>query len=298
MDIHKTYLPSLALLRSFECAARHQSFTLAAQELHLTQSAISRQVKELEEVIGTPLFLRLGRRVALTQAGREFAADIAIDLEHIRQTTFKAIAAGANGTLLRIATLPTFAARWLIPRLPLFEAAYRDVEVHLGTRLEPFDLVEERFDVAIHYGTHDWPNADLTKLCVEEMIAVASPDFTQALGSLSPAAIAKQPLLHLDSRPTAWSDWLALQKVEAPALLPGKRFDQFTMVIAATVAGLGLGLLPKYLIEAELKSGQLAQVSKATLKTENAYYLARASGVRSPHVDGFMRWIRNQIPSS
>ncbi|MEM7570609.1 MAG: LysR family transcriptional regulator, partial [Pseudomonadota bacterium] len=102
MDIRKNYLPSLALLRSFECAARHQSFTLAAQELHLTQSAISRQVKELEEVIGTALFLRLGRRVALTEAGRVFAADIAVDLDHIRHTTFKAIAAGASGELLRI----------------------------------------------------------------------------------------------------------------------------------------------------------------------------------------------------
>ncbi|MEM7570918.1 MAG: LysR substrate-binding domain-containing protein, partial [Pseudomonadota bacterium] len=175
---------------------------------------------------------------------------------------------------------------------------FRDcANVHLGTRLEPFDLVQERFDVAIHYGTQDWPNADLTKLCVEEMVAVASPTLLGDADELSPNTIAKQPLLHLESRPTAWADWLALHEVETPTLLPGKRFDQFTMVIAAATAGLGFGLLPKYLIEAELETGQLIPISQTALTTENAYYLARASGVRSAHVDGFMRWIRNQIPS-
>ena len=175
MTERKLHLPSLALLRSFESAARHQSFTQAAEELHLTQSAISRQVRELEETMGVPLFRRLGRRVVLTDAGRLFAADIAVDLDRLRQTSLRAIAAGDNRTTLRIATLPTFAARWLIPRLPSFEAANPDVEISLATRLEPFDLLTERFDLAIHYGAADWPNAHLTLLCREEMIVVSAP---------------------------------------------------------------------------------------------------------------------------
>lgn len=298
MQVKNAHFPSLALLRSFECAARHQSFTLAAQELHLTQSAISRQVKELEEVIGVPLFLRLGRRVALTQAGRVFAADIAVDLDRIRQSTLRAISAGSSGKVLRIATLPTFAARWLIPRLPHFQAANPGVEVSLSTRLEPFDLLNDRFDLAIHYGRRDWPNVDLLELCSEEMVPVASKTFLEGRSDLEPEDIAALPLLHLESRPTAWADWLALHGVSSPALLPGKQFDQFTMIIAAAATSLGLALLPQYLIEDELQSGALVPVGHRPLTTNNAYYIARSSGVRSAHVDGFVRWIKNQISSS
>lgn len=280
------HLPSLALLRSFESAARHQSFTLAAEELHLTQSAISRQVKELEGVMGISLFRRLGRRVALTDAGRIFAEEVAADLGRLRQTTLRAVAAGSAGSSLQIATLPTFAARWLIPRLHSFEHAYPNVTVSFATRLEPFDLLNARFDLAIHYGAADWPNADLSLLCTEEMVPVAAPD--HALGDRPDS----WSLLHLDSRPTAWADWYGIKKVSRPGFLPGKRFDQFTMVIAAAVGGLGVALLPRYLIEEELASGLLIQTDQTSLTTNNAYYIVRPRGARTKHSDGFVRWIK------
>lgn len=285
----RAYLPSLALLRSFECAARHQSFTLAAEELHLTQSAISRQVKELEGALGIALFRRLGRRVALTEAGRVFAEDVAVDLERLRQTTYRAIAAGVTGRSLRIATLPTFAARWLIPRLHLFEAACPGVEVNLATRLGAFDLVKERFDLVIHYGLRDWPDAELTELGREEMVPVAAP------GRLPAGVPTTWPLLHLESRPTAWSDWCRLKGLDVPAMLPGKHFDQFTMIIAGAVAGLGVGLLPRYLVDTELADGSLTQVDKTALTTPNAYYVVRPRGARAAHSDGFVRWIQGQF---
>jgi len=119
-SFQRRYMPSIAALRSFEAAARHQSFTLAAEELNLTQSAISRQVKEMEQIVGAQLFRRTGRVVILTRAGTRLADEVSIDLENIRRTMMRAVSAGNMNSTLRVATLPTFATRWLIPRLPEF----------------------------------------------------------------------------------------------------------------------------------------------------------------------------------
>ena len=175
--IPKKHIPSFATLRSFESAARHESFTLAADELHLTQSAISRQVKELELSMGVNLFRRVGRHVVLTNAGKKFADDVSVDLERVRQTLARAILAGDKSTVLRIATMPTFASRWLIPKLPNFLESHPDIELSMAARMEPFNLSAGRFDLAIHYGKANWPNTQMTKICSEELFAVASPDF-------------------------------------------------------------------------------------------------------------------------
>ena len=119
-SFQRRYMPSISALRSFEAAARHQSFTLAAEELNLTQSAISRQVKEMEKIVGAQLFRRTGRVVILTRAGKRLADEVSIDLENIRRTMMRAVSAGNMSSTLRVATLPTFATRWLIPRLPEF----------------------------------------------------------------------------------------------------------------------------------------------------------------------------------
>ena len=136
----RRYIPSMSAIRSFEAAARHQSFTLAATELNLTQSAVSRQVKEMEQIVGAQLFRRTGREVILTRAGTRLASDLSSELDNISSVMMRAVSAGNMNSTLRVATLPTFATLWLIPRLPGFFRKHPDIEISFSTRLEPFDL--------------------------------------------------------------------------------------------------------------------------------------------------------------
>lgn len=295
MNSRRLILPSLTALRSFECAARHGSFTFAAEELHLTQSAVSRQVRELELTVGTPLFHRIGRRVVLTEAGSSLAAELAVELDNIKHILFRAVAVGSVGASLRVATLPAFASRWLIPRLPDFDRRHPGVEINLSTRLEPFDLARERFDLAIHYGAEDWPGSRLDKLCDELVVAVASPAFLQRTQLVAASDLAKGPLLHLESRPRAWTDWFHLSGLDMPPFLPGRRFDQFGMLIAAVEAGLGVGLVPDYLIETELESGALVQVLGPAMRSTDAYYLAHPQGADNPNARLFGAWLHGQV---
>lgn len=289
------HLPSLAALRAFECAARHSSFTLAAEELHLTQSAVSRQIKELEAGLGFTLFRRNGRRVALTDAGARFAMDLSIDLDRLKQTVTRAVAAGNDKTVLRIATMSTFACRWLIPRLPEFETKHPDVEISLSSRIQAFSFDQERFDLAIHYGVDDWPDTQMTKLCEEEILPIASPAFRDRHGATSPEALANAPLLHLESRLGYWNDWLAMMRATAPTASHGRIYDQFSMMIAAATAGMGAALVPRYLIEEELEQGVLVPLSDRPLLTQNAYYVVTPAGVSSPLVHSFKSWIRTKV---
>jgi len=294
-NIQRRYLPSHAVLRSFECAARHESFTLAAEELHLTQSAISRQVKEFEQLIGIDLFRRVGRRVVLTDAGRNLAKELALDLENIRQTVMRAVSAGDYGAALRVATLPTFASRWLIPRLPEFAALHPDIEVSLYTRLQPFDLDREKFDLAIHFGTDDWPLTDMQILCSEKMMAVASPEFIKKYEATDVQQLPQLPLLHLESRATAWQEFFHQADLTDISVLSGKYFDQFSMVIAGALASLGAALVPAYLIERELRDGSLRTLSPRTITTKNNYYLVAPENKKNEHVKLFSEWMKAAV---
>jgi len=291
--LQRRFLPSHAILRSFECAARLESFTKAAEELHLTQSAVSRQVKELEQIIGVDLFRRVGRQVVLSEAGRNLSNDLATDLENIRQSVLRAISAGERGKSMRIATLPTFANRWLIPRLAEFSQLYPDITINLATRLKPFDMTKERFDLAIHFGLDDWPNTKMVRIFEEEMIAVYSSDFQRKYNITESGQLKNLPLLHLETRPTAWRDWFKISDNSDQSAYPGRQFDQFSMLIAGAVASLGAALLPKYLIEKELVTGSLVQLGKTSLKTNKSYFVVTPAGGRKPHVEAFSKWIKS-----
>jgi LysR family glycine cleavage system transcriptional activator len=288
----RRFLPSHAILRSFECAARQESFTKAAEELHLTQSAISRQVKELEEIIGIDLFRRVGRRVVLTESGKNLAKELAADLENIRQTVVRAIAAGNQTASLRIAVLPTFASRWLIPRLPRFSALHPEISINLSTRLKPFDMTRERFDIAIHYGTDDWPDTNMVRIFEEEMVVACSPKFQQKHRIDDPAQLQNLPLLHLATRPLAWADWFQKSRITDKQAFAGQHFDQFSMLISGAVASLGAALLPRYMIENELEVHKLIQISPVTLRTQNGYFVVTSAGRGLPHVEAFSKWIK------
>ena len=296
-NIQRRHLPSHSILRSFECAARHQSFTQAAEELHLTQSAISRQVKELEEIIGTNLFRRTGRQVQLTKPGKILAQELAVDLENIHQTIMRAISAGRENTAIRLATLPGFASRWLIPRLPEFSALFPDIEISMATRLEPFDMNRDHVDLAIHFGTEDWPDTDMIELCSETMIAVCSPEFKQQYRVGQIESLVPAPLLHMETRPLVWAQFFEQNSIAEKPSSSGKYFDQFSMIIAGAIASLGAGLIPTYLIERELDAGQLVRIGDLSITTKNSYYLVTPSNRQNTDVDHLCNWMVNSVGS-
>ena len=296
-NVQRRHLPSHSVLRSFECAARHQSFTQAAEELHLTQSAISRQVKELEEIIGTNLFRRTGRQVQLTKSGKILAQELAVDLENIHQTIMRAISAGRENTAIRLATLPGFASRWLIPRLPEFSALFPDIEISMATRLEPFDMNREHIDLAIHFGAKDWPDTDMIELCSETMIAVCSPEFKQQYRISQIESLRSAPRLHMETRPMGWAQFFEQYNIVEEHSSSGKYFDQFSMIIAGVIAALGAGLIPTYLIERELNAGQLVRIGDLSITTKNSYYLVTPSNRKNRDVDRLCNWMINSIDS-
>lgn len=288
-------IPSISVLRCFEAAAKHQSFTAAAEELGLTQSGVSRQVKELEDQIGAALFRREGRGIRLTQAGKALAKGVFSNLGRLRRTISQAVAAGETQELLTIAALPTFAARWLVPRLNDFKSGRPNLDLMIYSRTEPFDLVEQGIDVAIHFGANDWPGAKLTPLCPEDLIAVASPDLLDAHPVECKEDILRMPMLHMASRPHLWKAFQKSVPEAAGQVQVGSYFDQFSLVIAAACSGMGAAILPTYLIETELASGNLVSLSSVEDGSGHNYYLATTPGDLTPPVAEFLTWIRGQV---
>ncbi len=289
-----THLPSLAVLRCFEAAAKYESFTAAAEELSLTQGAVSRHMKELEDQIGAALFRREGRGVRLTDAGRNLARELFDDLERLRRTISHAVAAGGATKLLSIAVLPTFGSRWLMPRLPDFKSTREDMELFVYSRSDPFDLSEAGIDLAIHTGGEEWPGAQLMPLCPEGLVAVAAPQLVNKFGD-TPRDLFNMPLLHMSSRPLLWENFRqTLAGVDMPAR-KGSYFDQFALVIAAAVAGMGAAILPTYLIENELQSGTLHQISVLPDSFGRNYYIATPAGHTKPLATQFATWLRKQV---
>ncbi len=294
MTLSRTLIPDLGRLQSFECAARHGSVTQAGRELNLTQSTVSRQIRELEAQLGVPLFERVRQRVVLSEAGRKFLPDARKLLEQGEAAMLRAMA-GSKASLLRLATLPTFGARWLIPHLPGFLRAHPEIVLDIASRSAPFDLEEQGFDAAIHYGQPIWANATCHYICQEVIVPVASPVLAEGRSLKQPEDLAKLPLLHLATRPKAWADWFRLAGVETASPFQGHRFDQFTMIVEAASAGLGMALLPLYLIGQELEAGQLRVVIDVPLPTENGYHFIMPNGkLDHPAANQLYRWIVEQ----
>ncbi len=287
-------LPSIAVLRCFEAAAKYQSYTSAAEVLGLTQSAVSRQVKELEEHVGASLFRREGRGVRLTVAGNTLARELTGDLDGLRRTMHHAIAAGSGPKVLAIAAPPTFAARWLVPRLPDFQAMHDELQLVFYSRSHPFDLSAEKIDIAVHFGGWDWPDAQLTPLCPENLVVVASPTLLAQHPVSEPSDILNLPLLHMSSRPHLWSQF-DVNNALGETARQGCTFDQFSLVIEAAVVGMGGAILPTYLIEPELSDGRLVKLAAVNSDTAQSYFVATPMGQTSPLAAAFTTWLRKQV---
>lgn len=271
MKIPRRFLPALPLLQAFEAAARLQSVTAAAQELSLTQSAVSRQIRALERQLGTPLFRREKQTIRLTQGGVGYAREIRESLRRIAQASMNLRANPAGGTL-SLAILPTFGTRWLAPRLPGFLSAHPGITLNLVTKLTEFDFSAESIDAAIHFGRDDWPGAECAYLMGEDVVPACSPALAAAQGFATVADLRMAPLLHLTSRPDAWEGYFRHHGVEADQI-HGMLFDQFATAAQAAAAGMGVALLPTFLIEDEIASGRLVRAIDQPMRSEVAYYL-------------------------
>ncbi|MBT5186931.1 MAG: LysR family transcriptional regulator [Kordiimonadaceae bacterium] len=286
-------IPSTSMLLAFEASARNGSFTEAAQELNLTQGAISRQVNALENQLGILLFRRIKKTIELTDTGKIYAKEIADSLRSIRNASLNAMS-DTQGQTLNLAILPTFGMRWLMPRFPDFLKKNPQITVNFSSKLTQFDFDNENLHSAIHFGTDNWPNADATYLMSEQAVPVAAPSLVGADDINIPADLNSLPLLHLETRPTSWPDWFEQHQLEA-STNKGMVLEQFAMVTQAAVAGLGVAMLPHFLIQTELERGELQVLINEPLRNNAGYYLVtpKAHTSYSPVV-ALRKWLKEQ----
>ena len=197
-------IPSTTALLAFEAAARHESFTRAAEERALTQSAICRQIAALEDFLGVALFRRTRRGVQLTEAGLSYSRQIAARLDALEHDTLAVMAHHGAGSVLELAVVPTFATRWLLPRLAGFQAQNPEVVVNMSTQTRPFLFGEPEYDAAIYFGDAGWPGTEAHFLMREYPVPVCSPALPGVRAQMSADEIATLPLLQQSTRPYAW----------------------------------------------------------------------------------------------
>ena len=266
-------IPSTAAMCAFESAARHQSFTKAADELAVTQSAICRQIGTLEEFLGVKLFRRSRRGVTLTEAGVAYSRKVAARLDDFERDTLELMAKGGQGATLELAVVPTFATKWLLPRLPMFHAQYPDITVNLTSQARPFLFEGTEFDAAIHAGPGIWPGTEGLRLMGESLIAVCSPALIAPRKTVGRADWSRYPLLQQSTRPYAWREWFASRGMEVEGDMAGSRLELFSMLAEAAKQGMGIALMPRFLVEDELDRGVLIQASAHELPSSRSYYL-------------------------
>jgi LysR family glycine cleavage system transcriptional activator len=292
-------IPSLQALACFDAAARHESYTRAAQELALTQSAVSRQIGALEDFLGIALFRRTRHGVALTPEGADYARQIAPRLQALERDTLDAMSRQGTAGSIALAAVPTFATRWLMPRLPQLNAQHPELVVHIETRTRPFLFAGTGFDAALYSGTPEqvanWAGTRATALIEEEVVPVCAPALLRGRRRLQPADLATLPLLQQSTRPEAWRQWFDAMQVDAPMALSGPRYELYSLTAAAAAEGLGLALVPRLLIERELARGELVVACPRPLKSGRSYWLVLPErGPERPALASFAAWLRRQ----
>ena len=288
-------IPGTDLLIAFETSARHQSFTRAAEELCLTQSAVCRQISTLEDYLGIQLFNRVKKRVTLSEAGLLYAKQVREYLKQMEHDTLSLMAHRGAGGVLELAVIPTFAARWLIPRLADFHSLNPAITLDLTTRAEPFMFTDTPFDAAIHFGDPVWPGAITEYLFGEEMVPVCSPSLLGGATRVDPEQLECLPLLHQSARPDAWREWFEVAGRPNVNAMGGSRYELFSLLVEAARAGLGVALMPRFFVLSEIALGELLIPSPYVLHNQRSYYLVYPQNkVGSPSLQVFCQWLRDQ----
>jgi len=287
--------PSMSLLLAFEAAARHESYTRAAVELSLTQSAVSRQVQALEQQLGLTLFRREGRQVQLTDVGRLYQREMSDALGRIRSATLQAMAYQSGGGTLRLATLPTFGSKWLLPRLHDFYKTHPGMLVHINSRIDAIDFETSGIDAAIVVGHGDLPGLISHRLHAEELVVVISPQTAEVHGEWTPELIAGEMLLNVANNPNVWGDWFSHHRLPHRMMRLGASFELTSHLIQAVRAGIGIGLVPRILVADELANGELISLD-LPFASQRSYYLTYPPrNEMLPSLQAFRAWLLEQI---
>ena len=268
-------LPSLNGLRAFECAARYMSFTKAAAELHVTQTAISHQIRRLEDELGVTLFLRLKEGLALTEEGQAYLPGIRAAFHELRHAT-QALLASRQNTVLTINTLVSVASKWLLPRLPSFQQANPDIDVRISASTDLVDFRQGGIDAAIRYGRGDWKGLRADFLMSDEIFPVCSPALlSTSKGLNTPADLLDHTLLQVSGMTAGdWNRWLSAAG-ESATLVEGPRltFDLAMMAVQAAVDGQGVCIGRSTYVADDLRAGRLVAPFALRLKDELGFYL-------------------------
>jgi LysR family glycine cleavage system transcriptional activator len=288
-------IPQTASLIAFEAAARHGSFTEAASELVLTQSAVSRQVAGLESYLGVKLFRRTKRGMLLTEAGADYHRQIARQLDDVERSTLDLVARQGRGGTLELAVVPTLGTRWLLPRLPDFNRRQPGATVNLASRTRPFAFADTELHAAIYAGDGNWPGAVTTFLMPESMVPVCSPALIAPRKRLTPKDLARLPLLQQSTRPHSWRLWFESIGYSPGKELVGPRYELYFMSLQAATVGLGVALVPEYCLGDDIASGRLIIPVKHAAPSDRAYYLVSPEHkAESPVLGVFRDWVLGQ----
>ena len=295
----RSTMPSLDLLQGFEAAARHLSFTKAGEELFLTQSAVSRQIKELEDQLGVPLFHRRHRALVLTEAGQQFYAATAQVLTTMRSATSRLRAQSGKKTL-SVTTTNSFAALWLIPRLAGFTRVHTDVEVKITAETRVQDLERDGLDIAIRHGPASLAGPNALRLFGERVFPVCSPKLLKKLPLREPADLKNHCLLQY-SDPEGrhpwlnWKTWLEVAGIADLRPASTLSFSGYDQIIPAAVAGHGVALGRSPLLKDLLAANELVAPFKSTADPARAYFaIVSKTAAGRPEVAGFLDWLKEE----
>ena len=265
-------LPALNALKSFEAAARHESFTRAAEELCVTQGAVSHQVKSLEQELGVKLFNRERQRLVITESGRQYLAVVRDAFDRLAIGTERLLQR-QNAGALTISTSPDFAAKWLVHRLGRFAEAHPDIDLRISATMHHVDFAREEVDLAVRHGDGNWPGLHVERLCAEQLFPVCSPKLLDGRHRLSKAAdVLKFPILHLDTSKD-WSRWFEAAGVPEADHSRGLVLNRASMLIDAAIDGQGIALARTALAACDLLNGRLVRPFAKTLRLSKNYWI-------------------------
>src|SRR5712672_1278048 len=285
------HLPPLNALRAFEAAARSESFTQAAEELCVTQGAVSHQVKALEATLGIKLFNRERQRLVITDAGREYLNVIRDALDRIAAGTERVLQRQNSG-VLTVSTSPDFAAKWLVNRLGRFGEAHPGIDLRVSATMHHVDFVREEVDVEVRHGDGNWSGLDAVRLCTEQLFPVCSPKLLSGRNRLAkPSDLLKTPLLHLDDS-KAWSQWFDTAGVANAETSHGLILNRASMLIDAAVDGQGIALARTALAAWDLINGRLVRPFDLGLRLSKNYWIVCPKATSAlPKITTFRKWL-------
>ncbi len=286
-------LPPLHAVRAFEAAARRGSFNLAGQELNVTASAISHQVRVIEEYFSQQLFRRVGRSVELQPGARDFLRSVTQALDQINAASQRLLLR-SQSKLLNIRAAPTFATGWLVPRMTEFQADYPELEIRMSTAMSFTDFTNSDIDLAISYRADDIsPDLASHRLMSEHLVPVCSPSYSEAHGPLTrPGDIRQCTLLHSLPRIGQWCNWLRVAGVEGVDSERGPKFQNTPMALEAAGAGLGFAIANLKFVETHIKEGNLVAPFKVEVPSHSGYYLIwQLARGNEPKIAAFRQWL-------